>query len=44
MAASGYVLYYGLRDPDRDRFKLILNCIMILTSGALLIVMMNESS
>lgn len=32
IAASGYVLYRGLQDPDRDRFKLILNCIMILTS------------
>ncbi|GAB4817890.1 hypothetical protein N2152v2_004936 [Parachlorella kessleri] len=32
IAASGYVLYHGLQDPDRDRFKLILNCIMILTS------------
>ncbi|KAK2079975.1 hypothetical protein QBZ16_002370 [Prototheca wickerhamii] len=32
VAASAYVLYYGLADPDRDRFKLALNCIMILTS------------
>ncbi|PSC72522.1 putative manganese-transporting ATPase PDR2 [Micractinium conductrix] len=32
IAASGYVLYHGLQNPDRDRFKLILNCIMILTS------------
>ncbi|KAL6770987.1 hypothetical protein ACKKBF_B33495 [Auxenochlorella protothecoides x Auxenochlorella symbiontica] len=32
IAASGYVLYYGLADPNRDRFKLVLNCIMILTS------------
>jgi manganese-transporting P-type ATPase len=32
IAASGYVLYHGLADPDRDRFKLALNCIMILTS------------
>lgn len=32
IAASGYVLHKGLQDPDRDRFKLILNCIMILTS------------
>lgn len=32
IAASVYVLKHGLADPDRDRFKLILNCIMILTS------------
>lgn len=32
IAASYYVLKHGLADPDRDRFKLILNCIMILTS------------
>ena len=32
IAASYYVLRHGLADPDRDRFKLILNCIMILTS------------
>ena len=32
IAASYYVLKNGLADPDRDRFKLILNCIMILTS------------
>lgn len=32
VAASAYVLKHGLADPDRDRFKLILNCIMILTS------------
>jgi len=32
IAASGYVLYHGLADPDRDRFKLVLNCIMIVTS------------
>ncbi|KDD75339.1 hypothetical protein H632_c733p0, partial [Helicosporidium sp. ATCC 50920] len=32
VAASAYVLYHGLQDPDRDRFKLVLNCIMILTS------------
>jgi cation-transporting ATPase 13A1 len=32
IAASAYVLKHGLADPDRDRFKLILNCIMILTS------------
>ena len=32
VAASAYVLYVGLQDADRDRFKLALNCIMILTS------------
>lgn len=32
MAASYYVLKEGLADPDRDRFKLFLNCVMILTS------------
>lgn len=32
IAASVYVLRHGLADPDRDRFKLALNCIMILTS------------
>lgn len=32
IAASAYVLKHGLADPDRDRFKLVLNCIMILTS------------
>jgi cation-transporting ATPase 13A1 len=32
LAASAYVLREGLADPDRDRFKLLLNCVMILTS------------
>jgi manganese-transporting P-type ATPase len=32
VAASYYVLQHGLADPDRDRFKLFLNCTMILTS------------
>ena len=32
VAASYYVLRHGLADPDRDRFKLFLNCVMILTS------------
>jgi cation-transporting ATPase 13A1 len=30
--ASGYVLYYGLQDETRSRYKLLLNCIMIITS------------
>lgn len=32
MFASGYVLYWGLMDSTRNRFKLALNCIMIITS------------
>ncbi|DBA04361.1 TPA: hypothetical protein N0F65_002123 [Lagenidium giganteum] len=32
IAASAYVLNHGLQDPSRDRFKLILHCIMIVTS------------
>jgi cation-transporting ATPase 13A1 len=32
VAASGYVLNKGLEDPDRSRYKLMLNCIMIITS------------
>ncbi|KAF8062935.1 PDR2 [Scenedesmus sp. PABB004] len=32
VAASGYVLHHGLADASRDRFKLLLNCIMIITS------------
>ncbi|CAL8460618.1 g147 [Coccomyxa elongata] len=32
VAAAAYVLYYGLQNPDRDRFKLLLNCTMIITS------------
>ena len=32
VAASAYVLFHGLEDPNRDRFKLLLNCVMILTS------------
>lgn len=32
VAASATVLYYGLQDSSRSRFKLILHCIMIVTS------------
>ena len=32
LGASGYVLREGLRDPSRDRWKLVLHCIMIITS------------
>lgn len=32
LIASAYVMVTGLADPSRDRFKLILNCIMIITS------------
>jgi manganese-transporting P-type ATPase len=32
IAASAYVLVKGLEDPDRSRYKLLLNCIMIITS------------
>jgi cation-transporting ATPase 13A1 len=30
--AAWHVLSTGLRDPERDRFKLLLNCVMIVTS------------
>jgi cation-transporting ATPase 13A1 len=30
--ASGYVLVHGLADESRSRYKLMLNCVMILTS------------
>lgn len=30
--ASSYVLYKGLQDPNRSKYKLLLNCIMIITS------------
>ena len=32
VAAAGYVLNQGLQDEKRDRYKLVLNCIMIVTS------------
>jgi cation-transporting ATPase 13A1 len=32
LISSGVVLYGGLNDPYRNRFKLILHCIMIVTS------------
>ncbi|KAK9845150.1 hypothetical protein WJX84_012056 [Apatococcus fuscideae] len=32
IAAAGYVLYYALQDPERSRYKLLLNCSMIITS------------
>lgn len=32
VVASGYVMVKGLEDPDKSRWKLVLNCIMIITS------------
>lgn len=32
VAASAYVLLRGLEDPTRSRYKLVLNCVMIITS------------
>lgn len=32
VCAAGYVLLQGLQDSSRDRFKLLLHCIMIITS------------
>lgn len=32
IVASGFVLHQGLQDPLRDRFKLMLHCVMIVTS------------
>ena len=32
MAASAYVLHRGLQDPLKSRYKIMLNCIMIITS------------
>ncbi|KAG2425295.1 hypothetical protein HXX76_013876 [Chlamydomonas incerta] len=32
LSAAAYVLLHGLEDPTRSRFKLFLNCIMIVTS------------
>lgn len=30
--ASGYVLYYSINDPNRNKWKLLLHCIMIITT------------
>jgi cation-transporting ATPase 13A1 len=32
LLASAVVLYYGLQDLERNKFKLVLHCIMIVTS------------
>ena len=32
IAASAYVLYWGLQDEERSQYKLVPNCIMIITS------------
>ena len=32
LAAAAYVLYHGLNDPSRSRYRLMLNTIMIITS------------
>lgn len=32
LAASSYILYHGLGDPSRNRFKLAISCIHIITS------------
>lgn len=32
IVAAAYVLYHGLQDSNRSRYKLLLNCIMIVTS------------
>ena len=34
MVASATVLKGGMEDKERNRFKLVLHCIMIITSGA----------
>jgi len=33
IAASGYVLYHGLLDPSRSRYRLMLNCTFTATHG-----------
>lgn len=32
IAASAYVLKHGLADPERSRYKLLLECVLIITS------------
>jgi cation-transporting ATPase 13A1 len=32
LGAAAYVLHHGLADPTRDKWKLILHCVMIITS------------
>lgn len=32
LAASAYVFWKGINDPNRSKYKLLLNCIMIITS------------
>ena len=32
IVADGYVIYKAMDDPDRDKYKLLLKCIIILTS------------